>query len=176
MSGNLFELRKDWPIPPTSTSNPTIKVEPQTQEAATPQAVVILKVQKYGWGPNCPICKNIKDEEDWNGDRNLQNTPHIQSAQQTPQQSLQPQNSYNLQNLQQPQSQTQNVQHQQNNPKTFDVPGRYSNQIRLCREWEEKMEKLNRKYGLDYFADSELDSESDEGEDYRYEHIYETLI
>ena len=22
MSGNLFELRKNWPIPPTSTSNP----------------------------------------------------------------------------------------------------------------------------------------------------------
>ena len=38
MSGNLFEIRKDWPIPPTTntTSNittnpkpPTIKVEPQ---------------------------------------------------------------------------------------------------------------------------------------------------
>ena len=26
------------------------------------------------------------------------------------------------------------------------------------------MERLNEKYGLDYFSDSELDSESDEGE------------
>ena len=38
------------------------------------------------------------------------------------------------------------------------------------------MEKLNEKYGLDYFSDSELDSESDEGENYRYEHKYKTLI
>ena len=38
------------------------------------------------------------------------------------------------------------------------------------------MEKLNEKYGLDYFSDSELDSELDEGENYRYEHKYKTLI
>ena len=48
--------------------------------------------------------------------------------------------------------------------------------IRLHREWEEKMERLNEKYGLDCFSYSELDSESDEGEEYRYEHKYETLI
>ena len=38
------------------------------------------------------------------------------------------------------------------------------------------MEKLNKKYRLDYFSDSELDSESDEGENYEYEHKYETFI
>ena len=38
------------------------------------------------------------------------------------------------------------------------------------------MDKLNEKYGLDYFSDSELDSESDEGESYRYDHKYEMLI
>ena len=38
------------------------------------------------------------------------------------------------------------------------------------------MERLNDKYGLDCYSDSELDSESDEGEDYRYEHKYEMLI
>ena len=27
MMGNLFELRKDWPIPQMSTSNPLIKIE-----------------------------------------------------------------------------------------------------------------------------------------------------
>ena len=70
--------------------------------------------------------------------------------------------------------QPQNFQHSQ--PQTFEVPARYSDQIRLCREWVEKMERLNDKYGLDYFSDSELDSKSDEGEDYRYEHKYETLI
>ena len=52
-----------------------------------------------------------------------------------------------------------------------DVLDRYAEEIHLRREWKEKMEKLNKKYGLDYFSDSELDSESDEGENYRYEHI-----
>ena len=42
--------------------------------------------------------------------------------------------------------------------------------------WEAEMERLNDKYNLDCFSDSELDSESDEGEEYRYEHGYETLI
>ena len=59
---------------------------------------------------------------------------------------------------------------------TLDVPDRYSNQLKLHREWEEKMEMLNDKYGLDCFSDSELDSESDEGEEYRYKHKYEMLI
>ena len=38
------------------------------------------------------------------------------------------------------------------------------------------MERLNDKYGLNYFSDSELDSKSDKGEEYRYEHKYNTLI
>ena len=36
------------------------------------------------------------------------------------------------------------------------------------------MERLNTKYNLDCFSDSELDSESDEGKQYFYEHGYET--
>ena len=42
--------------------------------------------------------------------------------------------------------------------------------------WEVEMERLNDKYNLDCFSDSELDSKSDEGEEYHYEHGYETLI
>ena len=38
------------------------------------------------------------------------------------------------------------------------------------------MERLNSKYNLDCYSNSELDSESDEGEQYHYEHGYETLI
>ena len=38
------------------------------------------------------------------------------------------------------------------------------------------MERLNAKYNLDCFSDSELDSESNEGEQCKYEHGYETLI
>ena len=44
------------------------------------------------------------------------------------------------------------------------------------QQWEEEMERLNTKYNLDCFSDSELDSESDEDEWYQYEHGYETLI
>ena len=36
------------------------------------------------------------------------------------------------------------------------------------------MEKLNEKYGLDCFSDSELDLELDEGMNYGYKHKYET--
>ena len=38
------------------------------------------------------------------------------------------------------------------------------------------MERLNEKYNLNCFSDSELDSESDEDEQYQYQHGYETLI
>ena len=37
------------------------------------------------------------------------------------------------------------------------------------------MERLNNKYGLNCFSDSELKSESDEGEKYKYQHYYEML-
>ena len=44
------------------------------------------------------------------------------------------------------------------------------------QQWEEEMERLNAKYNLDCFSDSELDSESDEGEQYQYKHGYEMLV
>ena len=47
---------------------------------------------------------------------------------------------------------------------------------RMRQQWEEEMERLNTKYNLDCFSDSELDSESDEDEWYQYEHGYETLF
>ena len=44
-SENLFDTRKDWPIPPTlvPTPAPTIKTEEQPQTAAIPWAMVIPK-------------------------------------------------------------------------------------------------------------------------------------
>ena len=44
------------------------------------------------------------------------------------------------------------------------------------QQWEAEMERLNNKYNLDCFSNSELDSESDEGEEYQYEHGYKTLF
>ena len=65
---------------------------------------------------------------------------------------------------------------QKPNPKTVYVSNQYPSQSKLCKQWEEEMERLNTKYNLDCFSDSELDSESDEGEEYKYEHNYETLL
>ena len=53
---------------------------------------------------------------------------------------------------------------------------RYLSQTKIHKQWEADMERLNTKYNLDCFSDSELDSESDEREEYKYEHGYETLI
>ena len=50
------------------------------------------------------------------------------------------------------------------------------NMTKTRQQWEAEMERLNNKYNLDCFSDSELDSESDKGEEYQYEHGYETLI
>ena len=62
---------------------------------------------------------------------------------------------------------------QRSRSQTFDIP---DSQLKLFREWEEELERLNNKYGLDCFSNSEIDLESDEGEEYRYEHNYETLL
>ena len=50
------------------------------------------------------------------------------------------------------------------------------NMTKTKQQWEAEMERLNSKYNLDCFSDSELDSESDEGEQYQYNHGYKTLI
>ena len=44
------------------------------------------------------------------------------------------------------------------------------------QQWEQEMERLNTKYNLDCFSDSELNSELDEDEQYQYQHGYKTLI
>ena len=44
------------------------------------------------------------------------------------------------------------------------------------QQWEAEMERLNSKYSLDCFLDSELDLESVEEEQYCYEHGHDTLI
>ena len=156
-SENLFETRKDWHIRPTPA--PTVKTESPPQVVAIPHAMVMPKqvAEKCTWGLHCPICKNEEKhrEEDWDGGRQKeqprnqypQNTQHHQS-----------------QNTQQPQP--QNTQH----PQSFDVLDRYSEQIRVRREWEEKIECLNKKYNLDYYSSSELES------NFELQHKYETLI
>ena len=61
-------------------------------------------------------------------------------------------------------------------PKTLNLTDRYPSQTKTKQQWEAEMERLNSKYKLDCFSDSELHSELDKGEQYRYEHDFETLI
>ena len=69
ISGNLFEERSNWPLPPNYLDNnnakdvtgiispkPSIKEEPKAEE----QSFTNSKTEKCGWGPNCPFCKNHK--------------------------------------------------------------------------------------------------------------------
>ena len=49
-------------------------------------------------------------------------------------------------------------------------------QSKIHKQWEVEIERLNTKYNLDCFSDSEVDSESNDGDQYKYEHGHETLI
>ena len=124
-----------------------LKEEPKIDE----QSVISPKAEKCGWGPDCPFCKN-QEKEDWDGKHQDQKT------------SFQPQ----VQRLQ--------ARHPLNLQKPEAPIDKYPSQTNTCQQWEEEMERLNTKYKLYCFSDSELDSESDEGEQYYYEHGYETLI
>ena len=64
----------------------------------------------------------------------------------------------------------------QNSQQSFNVQDRYAEQIKLRREWEERIKQLTEKYKLDYYSRSESGSDSEPEPDYRYEHKYETLI
>ena len=50
----------------------------------------------------------------------------------------------------------------------YGIPDRFAQQLKLGKEWNEKMECLNDRYNLDYYSSSESDFE--------LEHKYETLI
>ena len=148
-STNLLEVRADWPIPPTQ--KPPVK----TEKAEVPPRVAIIshglvlnKPQNNKqteeictWGLHCPICK--KEEEEGTEDWNGDR------------QESQQRNHY-----------PQNPQH----PQTYDIPDRFSQQIKLEKEWNEKVEHLNEKYNLGCYSSSEFDS------DFELEHKYETLI
>ena len=117
--------------------------------------------EKCSWGPNCPFCKN-QEKEDWDvkHQSQLQKVPPLSEVQRP--QARHPQNL----NYQKPQSTKKSTQETQ--------LGKYPTQTK--RQWEAEMGRLNSKYNLDCFSNSELDTESDEGEQYQYEHGYKMLI
>ena len=71
----------------------------------------------------------------------------------------------------QPQKLSPKAKQQATRPKTLSL-----NMTKAKQQWEEKTERLNSKYHLNCYSNSELDSESDKGEQYCYEHGYETLM
>ena len=171
MLGNLFKDR-NWLLPPNYLNNdsknatgiaspkPPIKEESKIGE----QSNISLKAEKCGWRSDCPFCMN-QSKEDWDGKHQSQQQqktppqPEVQRAQVRHPKTLNYQKPPNLQNS--------NQETQIN---------KYPSQTKIQEQWEAEMERLNTKYNLDCFSDSELDSESDEGEEYKYEHGYETLI
>ena len=79
-----------------------------------------------------------------------QNIPCTQTlgTQQPLQKNVQCAQAQNLQQL-------QKFQHSQ----SFDIPDHYAEKTCLRKEWNEKMERLNDKYGLDYYLSSESESD-----------------
>ena len=151
MSGNLFEDR-NWLLPPNyldnENKNTTSITSPKPPIKEEPK-VNEQSAEKCGGGPGCLLCKN-QEKEDWDGKHQQQQKTSLQPK------VLKPQARY---------------------PKTLNVPtDKYPSQTKIRKQWEAEMERLNSKYNLDCFSDSELNSESDEGEQYQYEHGYEILI
>ena len=82
MLGNLYELRKGLANLSHIYFQHPIKIEATIPWSGNPHAIITLKVEKYGWGPNYPICQNIENEEEgWNSDRNIQDIPCTQGTQ-----------------------------------------------------------------------------------------------
>ena len=124
-----------------------LKEEPKISE----QSVISPKTEKCRWGPDCPFCKN-QDKEDWGWQ-----TPKSVTAENiTLAKSAKAPSKIPL-SLQKPDQEAPIDKYQ-------------------WEQWEAEMERLNTKYNLDCFSDSELYSESNEGGQYCYKHGYETLI
>ena len=156
MSGNLFEDR-NWLLPPNYLDNDNRNENKTETEEKNATSVI---------SPRSPI----KEEEDPKTSQQSvekcgwgQDCPFCKSQEKKEEQNkVQQQKMSPKPKLQKPQARR---------PKTLNL-----NMTKAKQQWEAEMERLNSKYNLDCFSDSELDSESDKGEQYHYEHGYETLI
>ena len=71
---------------------------------------------------------------------------------------------------------SENQQQQKPLPKLQAIRPNTLSMTKTKQQWEQEMERLNEKYKLDTFSDSELNSESDEDQQYQYKHGYKMLI
>ena len=153
MSGNLFEER-NWSLPPTYLDSGN---ENKTENEP-----------KIATGVTSPE-PSIKEEELKTNDQSTEKCgwglgcPFCKSQEEKWEQNKVQQHKVS------PKPKLQKLQARR--PKTLNL-----NMTKAKQQWEVEMQRLNLKYNLDCFSDSELDSESDEGEQYCYEHGYETLV
>ena len=151
LSGNLFEDR-NWLLPPNYLDNGNenkTENEPKIMTGVT------------------SLRSPIKEEEPKTNEQSTEKCswgpgcPFCKSQEEKEEQNkVQQQKMWPNPKLQKPQARR---------PKTLNL-----NMTKAKQQWEAEMERLNLKYNLNCFSDSELDS--DEGEQYYYEHGYETLI
>ena len=148
VSGNLFEDRNRLLLPnyldnenKNEHKNMTSITSPRPPVKEEEPKVNEQSAEKCKWGPDCPFCKNQEKEKEEN---------KIQQQKMPPQPKVQ--------------------KPQTRRPKTLNLTDRYPSQTKAKKQWEAEMERLNSKYNLNCFSDSELNSESDKGEQYRYEH------
>ena len=144
---NLFDARVSWPTSLNDT--PTVKMEKAEEKipprvAAIPCAMVNKPHQSKaeemcGWGLHCPICT----ESTLN--------PKVES-------------SHDKQDNLQRNYYTKNPQYSL----SYDIPDMFSQQLKLEREWNDRMEHLNDKYSLDYYSSSESNSECESKHKYIY--------
>ena len=148
MSGNLFEDR-NWLLPPNYLSN-----DNENKTVSEPKNTASVTNPR----------PSVKEEEPKTNDQEKcgwgPDCPFCKS-QKKEEESI-PQQQKTSPKIQKPQARR---------PNTLNL-----NMTKGKQQWEAEMERLNSKYNLDFFSNSELDSESDEGEPYCYEHSYETLI
>ena len=144
MSGNLFEDR-NWLLLPNYVSNDNeYKTESEPKNTASVSVT----------SPRPPVKEeelkaNDQDKCGWGPD-----CPFCKS--QKKEEENKPQQQKTLPKIQKPQAKR---------PDTLNP-----NITKAKHLWQAETERLNSKYNLDCFLDSELDSESDEGEQYCYEH------
>ena len=141
VSSNLFEDR-NWLLPPNYLDNENKNKHKNATGITSPRPPIKKEepkvneqsAEKCGLGPDCHFCKNQEKGKEEN---------------KTQQQKMPPQ----------PKVQKSQVRR----PKTLNLTDRYPSQTKIKQQWEAEMERLNSKYNLDCFSESELDSESDEG-------------
>ena len=136
MSGNIFEDR-NWLLPPNYLSNDNENKtvsEPKNTASVTSPRPSVKKEEP-----------KINDQEKCGMGPDC---PFCKS--QKKEEESKPQQQETLPKIQKPQARR---------PNTLNL-----NMTKAKQQWEAEMERLNSKYNLDCFSDSELDSELDEGD------------